>query len=712
MISRRSLLLAGIAVTGCRASDFPASATQTVAVRNTITLRDASRSGVDHYPMRIGRPFAEGEIADAPQAVIDGRPVPTQADVKTRWPNGSVQHAILSFIVPRISGSVAVGFTNQAQPPAPPLTVQQMLDPAFNFDATIEIATDGQTKSASARAVLQAGDYNVWCQGPIATTIVLADHSSQRKYDLGFDSMRPVRPIFHATFWPELKKVHVRFIGENTNTETLQDALYSLVLRIGQTSPEEVFRQNAVPHFAATRWTKSFWIGGEPATAIDVDHNLPYLSRTRSFLNFDPSLRIGAGTIAQDYENWRKQPRDLYDAGGWMKYMPSTGGRNDIGPYPGTVAKWLYTGDHRHFEIVSGMADLAGAWPMNVREGNAAKRFDAQQSIPAIGRPVSVFARPSLKLFDERNTRLPQDRVVVQGPRLEFAGKKYNGGWEADSAHQPDPFSALYTLTGDYWTLEQLQLWAASQTVGLVVQYKGPEPSGGIIGQVRGDAWVLRNRVHAAYLSPDGSPEKAYFTAMIDDALASWEGRRDIHGTRYEGTPQWRFGQTRQFLSPLHVFDEQSARGDGGVKLDVVATTTAIWTNYMLIVELGRAKEKGFAAGPLLSWLGTTLTAQFREPETYSPTNVQRFQTPVRRRDGTLFKTWTETLEGFTNPEQPPAIRNDGCDGVARMAYAASTMLVDEPGGRIAYEFLRQNLYDKFSNLNSACSKWSILPRT
>jgi hypothetical protein len=442
---------------------------------------------------------------------------------------------------------------------------------------------------------------------------------------------------------------------------------------------------------------------------VDVDAGLEYLAQTRSILNFDTSIQIPTSMAVQDYARWLKLPKDLYDPGGWTKYMPTTGGRGEIGPYPEWVTKWLYRGDSQYLEIVSTMADLAAAWPLAIREGNAAKHFDAAGRIGAIGRPLSIYARPTLHLFDSEDLGEPQDRVTIQGPRLEYGGAKRNGGWFNDAAHQPDPYSALYTLTGDFWALEQMQFWAASQAVSFVVPYKGPAPSGGIIGQIRGDAWVLRNRVHAAYLSPDGSPEKNYFTAIINDALAVWEGHHDIHGTKFEGTPQWRFGQTRLLVNPLHAFDDQPARGDGGVKLDIVGTTTAIWTDYFLLLELGRAKEKGFPAGPMLSWLAVVLTSQFAHPDSYDPANLQRFQTPIRRRDGTPFKTWAETMAGYINPV--PGQLNGGCEGIARMAYAASTMLATEPGGREAYDWLRKNMYDKFTNLNFACPKWSLLPR-
>jgi hypothetical protein len=712
LIDRRRLLLgAGVlAGSGFSIAGFAAGPSKE-PVRNRIMLRDASGSGIRDYPVRIGRPFVTGEIRSLPQAVLGNTKLPTQADVKTRWPDGSVQHAILSFVVPHIpaAGSVVIGFVDQEPAAAAPMSAKEMLDRGFDFDAVLQIAQQHETRSASARAMLEAGDFTVWCDGQIATTVVIADHSAARKYDLGFDDLRSVRPIFHATFWRGLRKVQVRAIGENANTETLQDVEYALVLKTGAAAPVEVFRQDRVPHYAATRWTRAFWIGKAPDPRVDIDHNLAYLAATRAFPNFDSSLRVPDQVVDKTYIGWQKQPKGLYDSGGWVKYMPTTGGRDDIGPYPGIVTKWLYTGDHRLFEAASTMADLAGAWPLQVREGNPEKRFDADGRVPGMGRALSVYARPSLWLFDDRGRPTPQDRVPIHGERiLSNIYPKTNGGWHNDGAHEPDPYSALYTLTGDPFALEQMQFWAASQALKYDPGYKGIPASGCFMDEVRGCAWVLRNRVHAAFLSPDGTPEKAYFRGLVDDVVGYWEGRMGIRGTPFEGKPTWQFGQKGVFASPLHFFADQPINDRKEVH---ASTAAALWEHYMLIFELGRSKEKGLPTGPLLSYLAAVLTGQFKEAPAYSPYNVERYWTGVRDDQHQFFQTWTATLASYKQPRAPTALGQNVADGYATYAYGASTMITSEPGGANAYDWLRRNLYDSLRDRFSENPKWAFVPR-
>ncbi len=375
-----------------------AAATSAVpAVPDTMTVTDTSGTTQTNYPLQFARPFVEGEIADFPQVLIDGTPVTTQADIKQRWPDGSVKHSILSVLVPSIpaNGSVTLTFQNQPGGNNTPLTQAEMLDPAFDFDAVIQIAnTDGTTCSASARTMLANGNFTYWAQGPVATTIILADHSTARIYDMGFDDLRSIRPVFEATFWPGINKVRVRFIGEDSCTEALEDLVYDVALTTGYADPQTVYTYSGYVQKAATRWTKVFWIGGEPEQKVNVNSNLAYVEQTRFIPMYDPTLTIPESKLAADYAKWLKTARDIQDSGWWYRGMGSTGGRDDIGHMPRWMLQWLYTGDWRAKEIAFGHADLAGNWSAQIREGNDTKMFDRAQTIPALGKPVSLFARP------------------------------------------------------------------------------------------------------------------------------------------------------------------------------------------------------------------------------------------------------------------------------------------------------------------------------
>ena len=156
-----------------------------------------------------------------------------------------MKYAVIALIVPSIpiSETVTLSFQDQATGNNTPLSKNDMLHAAYDFDAVMQLAfTSGTTADASARRMLQAGDYKLWTSGPIAQTVEFADDTPARKYDLGNgDGYRPFRPRFYVTFWPSLKRVQVRFVGENGLTTEIEDLRYNLTLKLGNVSPRTVY---------------------------------------------------------------------------------------------------------------------------------------------------------------------------------------------------------------------------------------------------------------------------------------------------------------------------------------------------------------------------------------------------------------------------------------------------------------------------------------
>ena len=206
------------------------------AVTNSLSIKEIAGVTTANYPIQIGRPFVAGEIANYPQALVNGTPVLTQADIKQRWSDGSVKHAVLAFLIPTLSSgqTVTVTFQNQSSGNNTAQSLGAMQGANFNFGAQMQL-TNGSTITADARTMLNAGAYTLWTSGGVAQTIILADHSNTAScnghacstYDLGFDANKSFRPIFHATFFPTINKVRVRYIGENAQTESIQNQTYS-----------------------------------------------------------------------------------------------------------------------------------------------------------------------------------------------------------------------------------------------------------------------------------------------------------------------------------------------------------------------------------------------------------------------------------------------------------------------------------------------------
>jgi len=696
---------------------------------NTVTVTEKAGVSTTNYPMQIGRPFVQGEIQNFPQVLINGVSVFTQADVKQRWSDGSVKHAVLSFLIPNFSAnsSVTLSFQNQSSGNNTPLTSAEMLGSQYNFNATMDLTSGGITKTASARTMLQNGDYTLWTSGPVATTVILTDHSTIREYDLGFDSFKPFRPIFHATFWPTIDKVRVRYIGELANTEEFEDiALSSLTLKLGNISPTTPYTKSSFTMYAGSRWTKEFWLGGAPSLNA-TNFNLTYLAKTKFIPNYDPSKVVSENAMALHYAThfkaWLKMPRDLYDSGQLTKSMATTGGRAEIGPYPDWTVRWLYTGDYRMKESAFGNADLSAAWPIHFREGNVNKKMDKAKTIPGFGKIISISDRPSVFLSNMTHiNNKVADKIKIVGSNT---GESI-GGWKPDMAHSFDIHSPIYTSTGDYWYLEELQFWTAygvasgDGTGGVYPFRRGPTGAeGGLTGQLRGKAWLLRTRVNATFVTPDDTLEKSYFNDLINDAIAIDEGYKNITTTPFYQNANWTWA--RNFINqPLgnpkqnqwDAGEANSAQASYGIDETVTEKAVSGFSQDMMMFALGRAKELGYVTDNLVSYLSKFyIQGLINTDSNPYMMALGRFAT-VKLAGSQYFNSWVDLMTGY-NAESRALTSfplQDPVHGYDFMVLAATSMVTNEPGGAAAWDFVKTKILPA-SVLNDN-PKWAILPRS
>ncbi|MCP4639766.1 MAG: hypothetical protein GY851_05005, partial [bacterium] len=79
----------------------PPEAGPTKAFRVPITVPEPTDTARTSWPATVGMPFAKGalaRLADLRLLGADGSPIPLQADLFSRWPDGSVKWATLSFL--------------------------------------------------------------------------------------------------------------------------------------------------------------------------------------------------------------------------------------------------------------------------------------------------------------------------------------------------------------------------------------------------------------------------------------------------------------------------------------------------------------------------------------------------------------------------------------------------------------------------------------
>jgi hypothetical protein len=530
---------------------------------NSIVIRNQRDAEQPDRPFTISRVFAEGAFRGCVKAVVGGTVLPTQCDPLNRWPDGTLRHALISFRLTLPAGkAVTVEFITGEVNAAAGLSVESMLA-RRETNAQIRLSADSTTLTADVRQMLQEGAVRFWIRGPICTKAIVEDRNF--RFDLGWDEHRSFHPIFVLTYYPGWAGVKVEMIGENAWTGKMQDLAYQLDLSTGP-ALERVHSKQVV-HYAATRWRKVFWSGDEPGP-VTVDHNLPYMVYSRALPSYDLSKKVSDNAVQAEIAEFNRGDKgDIPDGTArgraeWTQYMPTTGGRGDLGVIARWYVRYLYRMDHPGmYKVMLGNGASSGHVPIHYRESSSGRCFEKSTTpcAEAFGRPVSIHGRPtySVAVDAARAGTEPKDRVQAVGPvRCSegyplctelFSKSPAANKWQPQLAHVPDMAYVPYLITGDWYFLEELQFWANYMLASLprahTVDWATPREwgyfnsggYGGLTLEVRGKAWAFRTLVFAALAALDNTPEQAYYRNKVDSNIAVDEGRLNVtDGAFYE----------------------------------------------------------------------------------------------------------------------------------------------------------------------------------
>jgi hypothetical protein len=466
----------------------------------------------------------------------------TQTDVKSRWADGSIKFAVLTALVPS-SGSYAVtpaalstgGFT-----PSMPR-------------ASVTFVIGGVTYTATLPSTMST---DRWLSGPLVTEgrFVVAPMS-------GSGSAHPfLRVIFDTRVYKDAQaRVDVTVenvldqIGATTVTYDVSVAL----------NGQNVFGKSGVQHYYLTRWRKVFATGGTALAAVRDD--LAPVNRSKAL---PPYLSLVTNVVnSATGSNY-----DILGPGALNTNMPDHGGRPELAPYPDWTARYLVHRDptQRAFVLIHG--DLAGSWPVHVRESETG----AHSGVGA-ERFVSLDERPNI-WYDERAQSAGYDYVKgTPMPIREYTTLTPGPGQSPlipDNAHQPSLAYVPYLLTGDRYYAEEMAFWA---NYSMLRTYPGDGVRGsqGILenNEVRGFGWTLRNIVDAAAFFPDGSPVKTYLSQKVSANLQWLDNYANVQKT--PSNPFWVLWLNHRPEGPRYI---------------------SLWEETYLAHAIDRAIKQGFAS--------------------------------------------------------------------------------------------------------------------
>jgi hypothetical protein len=497
----------------------------------SVSVESLTNTAQGSVPITFGQVFKAGDVPSGSTVALiaGGQPLPAQVDVRTRHPDGSISHAVISTRVPTLAagGSVAVGLEPRASGSVGgDIVLADLL--ASAFDSTVTFNIGGTVYSANARDFLANQKIRTWLSGSVASewavggpvkTAAGASHPQLATY-------------FHVrAYGKPVTAVRVDVVIENAvnMTDGASDIAYNSTINVAGT----VRDTRTVTHYPRARWHQVFWWGQTPQ--VYVRHDVKYLQGTKAFPRYMDLVPTST------YLNSVPQVAVPMGNGDLTADMHAPGAQDMIGPLPRWAAAYIVSADPRAYTAVLAHDSMAGSYSAHFRD-------------EATGQPVSVGDRP-------------QATTPAKGSTVSALG--------TDDAHLPSLGFASYVLTGDLFYLEETQFWAS-----YVVLEKTPTlrefGRGIVVGanwQIRGQAWSLRALGEAAFISPGDDLLRQKFTTNIVNSLEQFRAL-------YFRSP---VPPNDQWANHLHAMDD---RGDDPSHYPPWQDDFATWS-FSRLVDLG-----------------------------------------------------------------------------------------------------------------------------
>jgi len=198
------------------------------------------------------------------------------------------------------------------------------------------------------------------------------------------------------------------------------------------------FTHAKVQHYYMTRWRKAYDLDFVPST-VTPDVTPFNVSRAIPPFNSVVNLDGRVDTIGANF--------DILQSGALDNIMGGHGGRAELAPLPDWTARYLVKKNATQGQFVMANADLAGSWPIHVREPDGA-------ALSGLG------SEHLMSIDQEPNVWLAAGGTGIKGSPMPMAeyGSGVPGPGQSplgpSNAHVPDLAFVPYLLTGDRYYAE------------------------------------------------------------------------------------------------------------------------------------------------------------------------------------------------------------------------------------------------------------------
>jgi len=598
------------------AAGLSSSAIGDVVVSNVYNNLQTDRA-LKNVPITLSRVGARGDFVNGITPMIGGRKLPAQVDVLRRADDGSIRHALVSFVLPELAagGNVQVDWLKEKPSDPPPF---QWAFDKTKFDAKLVLVTEeGEVLTSDAGKVI-AGAWSASQQ-----VKVLHDGPVMKEFeihDVPIDAEGTPDPHIEV-FWrlrvfTGQSSVRVAAVVERckirktAGPEPIQYKFSGVKLLCGD---KVLYEQGPYDHLDQTRYRIVAWSEGQ-LEDIHRRPNFEYWCKGKFVPRYrwvDVKSRDDVDAFYDMRNEMRAHPQrrqGILESGIILRHMPNTGGRWDLGPYPSWVVAYLLAGGgpKTYRAILHADGNGGGVFFIHVRQ-NGAPGYD-----------VFTVEQPPL----DRGYRIPLYRLP-DGTRPPA---------QPDHAHAPSIGYISYLLTGDKYYAEEVSFWAA--------YHMGEWPHKGLKWQSmdRSFAWSLRQVVDAAFILPDKHPLVGYFT----------EGVKKCLDEMTEGLVK---SGRRVHCPPAGVF-QCSGRQNW-----VNAMRCSTWMYSWVVWALGNAADKGFDdnAPAVRDWAAEYIVGlytsedEFKAPDgnvyRYDPRDAMPYSTAIARLETRVIDTKTAVAD-------------------------------------------------------------------
>ena len=285
-----------------------------------VALQLQNNTGSAQKPGEVtfGHVFRQGDL-DAGKhltAVIGGREVPVQMDVKATHPDGSVRHALLTIDQPGLDAgekATAMLKTAGAGPSGATIKPADILAKGYDVDINLDLkgangaVTHFKVDAAAELAKAAAdGTLKTWMSGPLA--------SEYRVVKAVNDHLNVTLDI--RAFKDGSVRTDVIMGVESSYKPGLQN-FYNYDIEVRDHN-SVAYAKDDIAHYRNSRWHKEVWSGGEPD--VHVAQDVDYMKSTGAVVGIDSSMgvtpgSVGAAVVGQDGTHGQRHDFEGHVAG-------------------------------------------------------------------------------------------------------------------------------------------------------------------------------------------------------------------------------------------------------------------------------------------------------------------------------------------------------------------------------------------------------------